>query len=152
MRETCEGDVPFILELFALPHASRYLNDPGRDGLLGTLEDPEVDAFLIEDDSEPEGYFQLRDRGWLVGFEVLIVARSGRGTGTFALRWALDQVFRERQAHRVLLEIREDNDRIRALAEHLGFKQEGLMRDGFYHVAAGTYRNICPYARLRTDP
>lgn len=152
MREAGEEDVPFIVSLFKLPHAREFLNEPGRDAILGLIEDPQSEAFVLEADGEDFGYFTMHDRGWLVELGVLVVKKTGLGAGPFAMRWGVEEAFQNRGAHRISIEIREDNDRARAMCERLGFKAEGLYCDGFRDAATGGYKNLIPYGMLRTDP
>ncbi len=151
MREAEEEDVPFIAGLFKLPHSREFLNEPGRDAILALIESVEGEAFVLEADGEDFGYFTMHDRGWLVELGVLVVKTPGRGAGPFAMRWGVEQAFQAREAHRVFIEIREDNDRARAMCERLGFRAEGLYRDGFCDAVTGEYKNLIPYGMLRTD-
>jgi len=151
MREADEQDVPFIAGLFKLPHAREFLNEPGRDAIQDLLDGSEAEVFILEADGEDFGYFTLHDRGWLVELGVLVVKTTGRGAGPFAMRWGIEEAFQNRGAHRIFIEIREDNDRARAMCETLGFKPEGLYRDGFCDAVTGKYKNLIPYGMLRTD-
>ena len=148
LREADEGDVGFIDSLFKQPHARAFLNEPGRDAILALIEDPQSEAFILEADGEDFGYFTMQDREWLVELGVLVVKTPGRGAGPFAMRWGVEQAFQERKAQRVAIEIREDNDRARAMCERLGFKAEGLHRDGFRDAVSGEYKNLIPYGML----
>ncbi len=151
MREAGDDDVPFIAGLFKLPHAREFLNEPGRDAILALLEDPQSEAYIIEDSGNDIGYFTMHDREWLMELGVLVVKTPGRGAGPFAMRWGIEQAFKERKAHRIFIEIREDNARARAVCESLGFKPEGLYRDGFRDAVTEEYKNLIPYGILRTD-
>ena len=148
MRETCEDDVPFIVRLFKLPHVRAFLNPLDRGTVLASLENPNVENYVLEENGEPAGNFVLRSHGFLAEFSVLAVAVQGRGTGTFALNWGLRYVFGELKAHRVHIEIREDNVATRRLVERLGWVQEGLFRDGFRDAKTGEYKNLCAYGIL----
>jgi RimJ/RimL family protein N-acetyltransferase len=151
LREADEDDVPFIARLFTLPHSREFLNEPGRDAILDLIEGAEGEAFVLEADGEDFGYFTMHDRGWLMELGVLVVQETGLGAGPFAMRWGIEQAFQKRNAHRIFIEIREDNDRARAMCERLGFKAEGLYRDGFHDAVSGEYKNLIPYGMLRTD-
>lgn len=151
MREADEDDVSLIAGLFKLPHSREFLNEPGRDAILDLIEGSEGEAFVLEADGEDFGYFTMHDRGWLVDLGVLVVKKTGLGAGPFAMRWGIEEAFQKRGAHRIFIEIREDNDRARAMCERLGFKAEGLYRDGFRDAASGQYKNLIPYGMLRTD-
>ena len=151
MREADEDDVAFIAGLFKLPHSREFLNEPGRDAILDLIEGSDGEAFVIEADGDDFGYFTLYDREWLVELGVLVVKDPGRGAGPFAMRWGVEEAFQKRGAHRIFIEIREDNDRAKAMCERLGFKSEGLYRDGFRDAVTGEYKNLVPYGLLRTD-
>jgi RimJ/RimL family protein N-acetyltransferase len=151
MREADEDDVAFIAGLFKLPHSREFLNEPGRDAILDLIEGTDGEAFIVEADGKDFGYFTMHDRGWLMELGVLVVTATGHGAGPFAMRWGIEQAFQKRDAHRVSIEIREDNDRARAMCERLGFKAEGLHRDGFCDAVTGKYKNLIPYGMLRTD-
>lgn len=151
MREADPEDVPFIAGLFKLPHAREFLNEPGRDAIIDLIDSAEGEASIIEAGGEEFGYFTLYDRGWLVELGVLVVKTTGAGAGPFAMRWGIEEAFQNRGAHRIFIEIREDNDRARAMCERLGFKAEGLYRDGFRDAVSGEYKNLIPYGLVRTD-
>jgi len=53
-------------------------------------------------------------------------------------------------AHRVFLEILESNIASRSLCEAVGFRQEGVYRDG-YRDESGRFHNLIPYGLLKTD-
>lgn len=151
MRQADEVDVSFIAGLFKLPHARKFLNEPGRDAILDLVEGSDGEAFVLEAGGEDFGYFTLYDRGWLVELGVLVVKTPGTGAGPYAMRWGIEEAFQKRGAHRIAIEIREDNDRARAMCERLGFKPEGMHRDGFRDAVTGEYKNLIPYGMLRTD-
>jgi RimJ/RimL family protein N-acetyltransferase len=145
MREAFEDDVEFIVQLFELPHAQEFLNAPSRDIVEASLDDPQTENYIIEDDGEPIGNFALGNHEWLFDFRTLVIAKPRRGAGRFALEWGLHYAFEECGAHRVFLEIREDNAGTRRLCESLGFVAEGCYRDGFRDARTGEYRNLIPY-------
>lgn len=151
MRETLAEDAAFIRRLFCLPHVRAFLNTPSRQIIVATLEDPNAESYVIEDAGEPVGNFVMCTHGFLVDFQSLAVTKRGRGAGTFVLRWGLRRAFDELQAHRVFLEVREDNVGTRRLCERLGFSQEGVYRDGFRDERTGEFRNLVPYAMLERD-
>jgi RimJ/RimL family protein N-acetyltransferase len=151
MREADEDDVSFIAGLFKLPHSREFLNEPGRDAILDLIEGSDGEAYVLEADGNDFGYFTMHDRGWLMELGVLVVKTTGLGAGPFAMRWGVEEAFQKRDAHRIFIEIREDNDRARAMCERLGFKSEGRYRDGFCDAVTREYKNLIPYGMLRTD-
>jgi RimJ/RimL family protein N-acetyltransferase len=151
MRETLAEDAAFIRRLFCLPHVRAFLNTPSRQIIVATLEDPNAESYVIEDAGDPVGNFVMSTRGFLVDLQTLAVTKQRCGAGTFALRWGLRRAFDELQAHRVFLEVREDNVGTRRLCERLGFSQEGVYRDGFRDERTGEFRNLVPYGMLERD-
>lgn len=151
MREVSEDDVAFIESLFKLRHVAEFLNEPGRGAIVGLMEDPQAESYVIESDGKDLGYFTLHNRGWLVELGVLAVKERRRGAGRFAMQWGIRHAFEDCHAHRIFIEIREDNHPARKLCEGLGFKAEGLYRDGFHDARTGEYSNLIPYGMLLGD-
>ena len=148
MREASDDDVAYIVKLFKLPHVRRFLNEPGRDMVQASLENPNVENYIIEHAGSPAGNFVLRNHGFLVEFSVLAVSQPQRGAGTFALHWGVRRAYDGLKAHRVYVEVREDNTFTRALVERMGWVQEGVFRDGFQDARTGAFRNLCGYGML----
>jgi ribosomal-protein-serine acetyltransferase len=59
----------------------------------------------------------------------LAEASQGRGTMTRAVQTLVDHAFGTWQLHRIEILVRAENTRSRAIAERLGFKQEGVLRE-----------------------
>jgi diamine N-acetyltransferase len=62
----------------------------------------------------------------------IVVAVPERGLGRQVLSEIIRTAFREVSAHRLFLDVYEDNARARHLYECLGFKYEGIMREAAY--------------------
>ena len=80
---------------------------------------------------------------WLGG------AYEGRGIMTRAVRAHVDYAFRTMGLHRVELRAAVDNARSRAVAERLGFRQEGICRDA--ERLGAHFHDIALYAVLEQD-
>jgi len=81
---------------------------------------------------EIDGYVILRglsEDSRSIELKRVVVATPGRGVGRRILTEILRIAFRELGAHRLFLDVFEDNARARHLYESLGFKQEGVMRE-----------------------
>jgi RimJ/RimL family protein N-acetyltransferase len=72
--------------------------------------------------------FDWRHMHTEVGFW-LVPAGRGRGVATEATALCVDLAFRELGMHRVEMTTLPELDRVLALAERLGFRQEGVMRE-----------------------
>jgi ribosomal-protein-serine acetyltransferase len=89
-----------------------------------------------------------RDRATSIGYW-LAVDEQGRGTMTDAVRVMVDHAFRSMGLHRVVITAAVHNDRSRAIAERLGFVQEGTLRQA---VRVGDeYFDDAVYAMLAED-
>lgn len=73
----------------------------------------------------------------------------GRGYGTAAVRRLLAFGFRELGLHRVSLDVRDDNERAKALYLKAGFEDEGLRRDAAF--IDGEYRSLREMAILKDE-
>jgi ribosomal-protein-serine acetyltransferase len=80
---------------------------------------------------------------WLAG------EYEGRGLMTAAVGELVDHAFGAWSLHRVELRIAPDNERSRALADRLGFRQEGLLRDA--ERFGDEYRDLLLYSLLATE-
>jgi ribosomal-protein-serine acetyltransferase len=89
-----------------------------------------------------------RDRTTSIGYW-LAAAHQGRGTMTEAVRALLDHAFGTWALNRVELRAAPENERSRFLAERLGFRKEGVLRQA-ESFGAG-YRDLVLYALLADD-
>ena len=85
---------------------------------------------------------------WLIGYIINPACRR-QGIATEAVSAMLDHCFGELELHRVQAFIQPDNSVSRALAEKLGFRCEGVLRDNLR--VGGAWRDEMLYALLRTD-
>lgn len=90
----------------------------------------------------PPGVFEL-------GIDLFDEADRGRGLGRAALTDLLTRLFEHEGAHRVQLTTDLDNAAMRALAERLGFRFEGVMRN-FMPSVSGP-RDYAMYAMTKDD-
>jgi ribosomal-protein-serine acetyltransferase len=73
-----------------------------------------------------------------------------RGLVTSACRMFIDHAFQAMGLHRVTIRAAVQNGRSRAVAERLGFTEEGVMR-GAGRVAGGDYVDLVVYGMLEDD-
>jgi ribosomal-protein-serine acetyltransferase len=88
------------------------------------------------------------NRATTVGYWLSADAQ-GRGLMTAAVRAVVDHAFGAWGLHRVEISAAVDNARSRALAERLGFREEGVRRDAERH--GERYRDLVVYAMLASD-
>jgi carbamoyl-phosphate synthase large subunit len=70
-----------------------------------------------------------RDRSTSIGYWIA-AAEQGRGTVTAAVRALVDHAFGVMHLNRVVIRAAAQNTRSRAIPERLGFREEGVMRQG----------------------
>ena len=76
--------------------------------------------------------------------------QQGRGLMTAAVKRLLELEFDELRLNRVGIEVAPDNPRGRALAERLGFREEGVLREA-ERFADDDYRDLVLYSMLASE-
>ena len=96
------------------------------------MTDPDCLYYMVEENGERAGYVILRG---LMSFnrclelKRIVVANPGLGLGRQVLRAILDKAFGELSAHRVWLDVYDDNYRALHVYRLLGFVMEGTLRE-----------------------
>lgn len=166
LRLATPADVSGIAAMERLDESRRYVGQWSEDRHLAALVDADVRYYVNEDASgEIAAYVILRG---LTGIERaielkrVVVARPGNGLGRQILIETLHIAFHELGAHRLFLDVVEDNARARHLYESLGFVHEGILRDAMLcgtenitlctrcpcskkNIASGSNRNASRY-------
>lgn len=159
LRAAFVGDIPAILALEAAPSARAFVGQWSEERHRATLAGGDARYFVSETESgNLQGYVILRglseDSG-AIELKRVVVATPGQGLGRRLLAETIQLVFEELKAHRLFLDVYEDNARARHLYESLGFVYEGVMRDaarrdGRYYalhlmsMLASDYRPMAP--------
>ena len=89
-----------------------------------------------------------RNRSAMLGYW-LAAGHEGRGLMSAAVSETLDMMFGERGLHRAELRTNPANARSRAVAERLGFREEGVLREA--ERFPDGYRDMVLYAMLASD-
>jgi RimJ/RimL family protein N-acetyltransferase len=164
LRQFRAEDVEAMHECFADPEAMRFWNRPVHTKRIETERavrsyidcTPSYYRFWAVADVETDRCLGLvsyhdghiRSKRAAIGY-MINPAHHGQGLATEAVSAMLDFCFGELGLHRAEALIDPDNAPSRALAEKLGFRAEGLLRD---HLRVGdTWRSEMLYSLLRTD-
>lgn len=166
LRTIAESDAPSI---FALVDANRGHLAPwlpwvhttrSPDDTLAFIRDVSVRdaegagcAFVIEAEDVPVGVIgldpiQRLNETAMVGYWLAAHAQ-GRGIMTRAVEAVLAHAFETLDLNRIVLHAAVDNARSRAVAERLGFVEEGLLREA--EKNQDVFLDIVAYAMLRID-
>jgi ribosomal-protein-serine acetyltransferase len=92
--------------------------------------------------------FDWQNRATTIGYW-LGAEHQGRGLMTAAVRALVDHAFGERGLHRIELAAAVGNARSRAVAERLGFREEGVRRGGERH--GDRFLDLVVYALLAPE-
>jgi diamine N-acetyltransferase len=134
LRPTTPADLDFVLPAEAAAHQAGYVRLWTRDRHLQTLTDPNESHWIVEDTTTRErvGYailLGLQDPDQCILLKRVVITQPGKGYGRSVLPQLLDKAFGELAAHRVWLDVMEDNHRARSLYRSLGFVEEGRLRE-----------------------
>ncbi len=164
LRPVEEGD---------LPHVMALANDEELRGLTGGVQPmSHADALdwlerVRKDPARLWFVIVLRDSGHVIGeagllrifhewrtadMSLMLGDRSawGQGYGTEAARLLVDHAFGALSLHRLAIGVVGFNERALAFWESLGFRREGIQREGYFH--GGRFHDFVMMARLASDP
>lgn len=145
LRQTTETDLDFVLQTERDPAHALYVGQWARERHRQALTEADIRHLVVEEKASglPVGYLILAglcSPNHSMEFRRLVIARKGKGYGKQALRLVMELAFTRWKAHRLWLDVRSGNDRALQLYRSLGFKEEGLLRDAFYHQ--GVYGDL----------
>ena len=146
LRHVTEADLGALVAILQEPAVARWWGRYDADrARREMLEDPQVEAFVIELDGEVAGVLYVSEENEPdyrhAGLDIsLATAHQGRGHGREALRVAIDHLVRERGHHRFTIDPAADNEvAIRSYAA-VGFKPVGVLRR-YERAPDGTWRD-----------
>jgi diamine N-acetyltransferase len=153
LRLATSADVPAIAALERRPSAREFVGQWSEDRHRATLAGSDARYYVIETEwGEVEAYAILRgieEASRSIELKRIVVAVPERGLGRRFLRELMRVAFRELGAHRLFLDVYEDNARARHLYQSLGFHYEGLMREAA--LRDGAWCNLCLMSILESD-
>ena len=133
LRPATADDIPAIVALERRPVAREFVGQWSEERHRATLAGSDARYYVSETGwGEIEAYAILRgvqEDSRSIELKRIVVAVPERGLGRRILRDLIRIAFRELGAHRLFLDVYEDNARARHLYESLGFHYEGVMRE-----------------------
>jgi RimJ/RimL family protein N-acetyltransferase len=142
LRTATEADLNEIVRLERGLEAQRYVGQWSEDRHRATLTGGDARYLVVDDaDGGLAAYAILRglaETGRAVELKRVVVGKPERGLGRRLLTELVRIAFEELQAHRLFLDVFDDNVRAQHLYTSLGFVLEGTMRhaasrDGQWH-------------------
>lgn len=133
LRLATPADLAAIVNLERAPFAREFVGHWSEERHQATLGSGDARYYVSETEwGEIQGYAILRgfqETSGAVELKRIVVAVPERGLGRRMLEELLRIAFRELGAHRLYLDVFEDNGRARHVYESLGFRYEGVMRE-----------------------
>ena len=133
LRLTTPDDIPAILALERTALAREFVGQWSEERHRSTLAGDDARYFVSETAwGEIQAYAILRgiqESSRAIELKRIVVAVPERGLGRRMLKELMRIAFLELSAHRLFLDVYEDNARARHLYESLGFQYEGVLRD-----------------------
>jgi RimJ/RimL family protein N-acetyltransferase len=153
LRLATLDDIPAILALERTPVAREFVGQWSKDRHRATLAGGDARYFVSETEwNEVQAYAILRgihENSRAIELKRIVVAIPERGLGRLMLKELMRIAFRELGAHRLFLDVYEDNSRARHLYESLGFQYEGLMREAARRE--DSWCNLCLMSILESE-
>ena len=134
LTPTTASDLDFVLAAEQAAENARFVGQWSRDRHLQACQQPDERHWLVINAATqvPAGYVILlgvQDPNQSLLIKRIVITQKGQGFGRAALEQVLSQAFLELDAHRVWLDVMEDNPYARSLYDRLGFVEEGKMRE-----------------------
>lgn len=139
-------------------HGSRVMTvDEVRDYVRSIQNSPATLALamILPDTGEHVGNVSLNDISWANHsgeISIMLGARKcwGRGIGTEAVSLVVDFAFRTLRLHRVWLGMTVNNQGMLGIAQSLGFREEGILKEALFKD--GRYLDIAQWYKLNPKP
>jgi diamine N-acetyltransferase len=133
LRQATPADIPAIVAIERTPFAREFVGQWSEERHRATLTGGDARYYVSETEwGEIQGYVILRginEDSRAIELKRIVVAVPERGLGRSMLKEVMRIAFRDFGAHRLFLDVFEDNARARHLYESLGFQYEGIMRE-----------------------
>ena len=131
-RAAVLNDLPYIVNLERKFSALGFVGSDTELVHRDRLASPDCAYLVFEIEEAPMGYAilcGLSSSNRSIELKRIVVSDPGRGLGREAVRFAIRMAFQEMSAHRLWLDVYEDNHRARHVYRTLGFVEEGIIRE-----------------------
>ena len=155
LRPTGEADLDFVLAAERDPDNSPFVGQWTRDQHSSASQDADVAHFIVEDPNLSRvGFIILKDlqsQDRNVAIQRIVITDKERGYGRATLGEAARLAFEVWGAHRLWLDVVDNNARARHLYRATGFVEEGLLRECLYYAEEGRFRSSVIMAMLEGE-
>ena len=125
-------DLPFLLELEARFRSLGFVGGDSGDTHQRQMSDSDCGYWIVDHGGSCAGYVILRglaSPNHNLELKRIVIAEPCQGLGRSVLCAVIDKAFQEFAAHRLWLDVFDDNARARHLYRSLGFVEEGVLRE-----------------------
>lgn len=134
LRRTTADDIDFVVDAEQDGDTRPFILPWHREQHIAALGDPDLAHCIVETTpgAERVGFVilaGLRNPHRSLEFRRLVIVRKRRGFGRAAVRLVKAFAFTNAGAHRLWLDVKEHNQRARALYDAEGFVVEGVLRE-----------------------
>lgn len=133
LQQTTENDLDFVSCVEQNAENSSFVNVWSREQHLSAITDEDLSHFVVENaDGKQVGYVilaGLADANDSIEFRRIVVTEKNQGYGKCALRLVKKLAFEQLKAHRLWLDVKEQNARAKHIYEAEGFQAEGVLRE-----------------------
>lgn len=133
LRSTHAADLPWIVAVEQHADNRAFVGQWTHEQHHAALQNDDIAHLVIEcrEDGQPVGYVIIVDVAnpdQCLQLRRSVIADKGQGYGRAALRAVQQWAFMHQGAHRLWLDVKTHNTRVRALYESEGFVAEGVLR------------------------
>ena len=125
--------IPFVVQAETEQENAQYIGQWSFEQHANALNDADILHLLVQNIAgEYAGYVILKglqNQNDSIEFMRLVITSKGFGYGKSVLSLIKKWCFEKKKAHRLWLDVRENNHRARHVYESQGFKREGILRE-----------------------
>lgn len=129
---TKTSDIATIIAMENDSENAQFISPNTKQEHLALIQDDNVDHLMLKMNSRTIGFVVLtgkKNRNRSLEFRRIVINEKGRGYGRLAIKKIIQYSFEELNAHRLWLDVLENNARARHLYLSEGFTEEGKLRD-----------------------
>ena len=132
LRPTVRADIDLIVGWELDPDNSPFIEPWEKQRHLGAMSDPDIDHLVADVAGALVGFVILAGLDGShdsIEFRRIVINEKGKGHGRATVQAVVERAFGNHGAHRLWLDVKDDNARARSLYESAGFVIEGRLRD-----------------------
>jgi len=134
LRKTTENDLQYVLSAEGDEENRRFITVWSEEMHRDVLDNADIEHLIIElkPNKQPVGFVilaGLQSEHRTIEFMRIVITEKGKGYGRAAVHAIKRHAFETLAAHRLWLDVKEQNMRARVLYENEGFRYEGTLRE-----------------------